>query len=586
MAQVFISYRRSTSAILAQLLRQEMKLRDIDAFVDVRDIESTGPFPEKLTQAIADANALVCLLAEGTLDSPWVQEEIRQAYEFGKVLIPVFQESYQAPPPPHPEHIKALLVNQGIQIFDSRGVFIEDSVNRLVTLLKPQRTESNRFSQPIKALHKTFEELTKDQFQIINTMRYQKRMRIAGCAGSGKTLIAAEKALRLDLAGFRTLILCHSAYLARYIQGLVTGTGVRVLDFTSWMQRILQTNTNERKNWNHFEEPTNEEISEAFDRLMESNERYDAIIVDEGQDFRNEWWIVIEAALANQEAGILYIFHDDNQALLPERSQYPFAQAPVILSKNCRNAGEVFELVRKFHPQLPETSLSLKRQGIVKQTGFTTGSEIPTVQAAVIDALNILSPDQLIVLTTEPEPIHESVLEGLTVTLRPKWRWQEAIYRYFSDLELSDEPAPTPNDIRLVRNAARKTALAEPPYPTTELRQVKWVVGPDRIILSHSQGEHIKRSHRFFQSDDWAKGIPRPKSVRITSEEGADPESTIRLFTVSSYKGLEADGAILFLPASRVDRLEANIYVGLSRARFLLHLLVDNVILPRIRQMQ
>jgi hypothetical protein len=277
MAQVFISYRRNTSAILAQLLRQELKAYNIDAFVDVRDIESSGSFPDKLTRAIESATTVICLLADGTLESEWVQEEIRQAYEFGKTLIPVFQESYQTPPPPYPEYIAFLLHSQGVRVFDAQGVFIEEAVQKMINLMKPQADESSHFSEPIKAqmnvLSKTFDELTKDQFRIINTMRYQKRMMIAGCAGSGKTLIAAEKAVRLDNGGMRTLVLCHSAFLAKYIQGLVAGTGVYVTDFTSWIRRILNLEDNRSEDWTHYEEPTTEELSEAFDRLVDSNER-------------------------------------------------------------------------------------------------------------------------------------------------------------------------------------------------------------------------------------------------------------------------------------------------------------------------
>ena len=587
MAQVFISYRRKTSAILAQFLRQELKLYNIDAFVDVRDIESSGPFPDKLASAIQGATTLICLLAEGTLDSEWVQEEIRQAYDLGKTLIPVFQESYQVPATSQPQYVAALLRNQGVRLLDLQGIFVKEAVQQLATLIKPTKSESSFFSEPITAqlqsLNKTFEELTQDQFRVINTMRYQKRLLIAGCAGSGKTLIAAEKAIRLDNSGLRTLVLCHSAFLTKYIQGLVAGTGVDVIDFTAWIRRILIIKDNASERWTHYEEPTADELANAFDRLVDSRERYDAIIVDEGQDFRSDWWIIIESALVNQETGVLYIFYDDNQTLLPERAQYPINQPPVTLSKNCRNAGEIFELVKKFHPQSPETSIPLKKQGIVRQWSFTTGTEQASVRAAVEVALSRVSSEQLIVLTTEPEPVSQSSLEGLTVILRPLWKWQEAVQRFMSELELSDEPYPTAADIEVVREMARKTT--PPDVSESQLKTVRWMDSNDQIVLSHPFGSHFKRARLFFQSADWAAGIPRPKTVKITFHTDGDP-SEIQLFTVSSYKGLEADGVVLFVPALQVDQLESNIYVGLSRARFLLHLVIDITMLRRIRQIQ
>jgi hypothetical protein len=77
--------------------------------------------------------------------------------------------------------------------------------------------------------------------------------------------------------------------------------------------------------------------------------RYRAIIADEGQDFREEWWIPVQAALVNEQFGIMYVFHDDNKALLPFRSKHPVEQAPFSWSRNCRNVGAVFDLVRRFH---------------------------------------------------------------------------------------------------------------------------------------------------------------------------------------------------------------------------------------------
>ena len=45
-----------------------------------------------------------------------------------------------------------------------------------------------------------------------------RRVRISGCAGSGETLVAAEKALRLARAGVTTLFLCHNPLLAEHVR--------------------------------------------------------------------------------------------------------------------------------------------------------------------------------------------------------------------------------------------------------------------------------------------------------------------------------------------------------------------------------
>ncbi len=136
MPKVFISYRRNVSAMLAQLIMRELERQGVEVFLDTRAIDGAGPFPRKIRRAIREADVLVCLLAATTLDSEWVQEEVRYAHAQGKTLIPVFQESYRPPPPPHPEHIAALLSNQGVPVLDQRNIYIDDALRDLLALVR------------------------------------------------------------------------------------------------------------------------------------------------------------------------------------------------------------------------------------------------------------------------------------------------------------------------------------------------------------------------------------------------------------------------------------------------------------------
>ncbi len=89
----------------------------------------------------------------------------------------------------------------------------------------------------------------------------------------------------------------------------------------------------------------------------------------------------------------------------------------------------------------------------------------------------------------------------------------------------------------------------------------------------------------FFQSESWADTLPIPQKVLIGSNrDSIDPyilgtEYTTRdieipLYTVESFKGLEADNVILFVLSPK-DNFKANLYVGLSRAKFYLHLVIN-----------
>ena len=56
--------------------------------------------------------------------------------------------------------------------------------------------------------------LTEEQYRVLDLLARQTRVAIAGCAGSGKTFLAAEKARRLAKQGFRVLVVCFNVMLA------------------------------------------------------------------------------------------------------------------------------------------------------------------------------------------------------------------------------------------------------------------------------------------------------------------------------------------------------------------------------------
>ena len=94
-----------------------------------------------------------------------------------------------------------------------------------------------------------------------------------------------------------------------------------------------------------------EELMDAAEQL---GPQFDAIIVDEGQDFKETYWIALGALL--EPDGIFYVFYDDNQNL------YSGADAlkgiidddPFILPENCRNTKAIHNFVVAFHNQPDE----------------------------------------------------------------------------------------------------------------------------------------------------------------------------------------------------------------------------------------
>jgi len=194
--------------------------------------------------------------------------------------------------------------------------------------------------------------LTEEQFAVLDLLGRQRRALITGCAGSGKTMLAVEKARRLNREGYRVLLTCYNDNLAAWMAREFRGSSVVAMNFhklCSDFARKAGIDVTRRSS-----EPDgdfyNRRLPEAlFDAAARLPDRFDAIIVDEGQDFDTSWWLPLQALLDDPEDGILYIFYDDNQALYDRELAFPIQTPPFPLTRNCRNTRKIHEAVMLFH---------------------------------------------------------------------------------------------------------------------------------------------------------------------------------------------------------------------------------------------
>ena len=93
-----------------------------------------------------------------------------------------------------------------------------------------------------------------------------------------------------------------------------------------------------------------------LDALEATNQRFDAIIIDEGQDFEAHWWLSIQELLKDPTNGPLYIFYDDNQHIYSTRMEFPFEEELMLLCENCRNTQRIHSEVMKFYRGQSDTS--------------------------------------------------------------------------------------------------------------------------------------------------------------------------------------------------------------------------------------
>ena len=199
--------------------------------------------------------------------------------------------------------------------------------------------------------------LTQQQFHILRGIEQNPRVAISGGAGTGKTVLAAEEARRCADRGMRTLFTCFNRGLAYDIDyRLKDVPQVSVSTFTGLcyeLRRRAQLPWPEREKFaskkERDEEILPELLMQAFERLPKST--YDAIIVDEGQDFKPLWWTAIDTGLDPNGGQIMRIFYDSNQQVYAKGDHIPKDGnwIPYRLTQNLRNTQRIHELVRQYY---------------------------------------------------------------------------------------------------------------------------------------------------------------------------------------------------------------------------------------------
>lgn len=194
--------------------------------------------------------------------------------------------------------------------------------------------------------------LTHQQFHILRAIEAVPRVAISGGAGTGKTVLAMEEAGRRAESGARTLFVCYNRALAaetrRRLKG---GPPVTVTTFhelcADMTRRAGIPQPQGVPEAQLFEELWPELLMRAFERL--ADERYDAIIVDEGQDFLPLWWTAVESGLSPD--GVFRIFYDNNQRVYASAIRLPedVDLVPIRLTLNLRNTRRIHELVRQHY---------------------------------------------------------------------------------------------------------------------------------------------------------------------------------------------------------------------------------------------
>lgn len=205
-------------------------------------------------------------------------------------------------------------------------------------------------------------ELTEQQFRALALLGDRRRAAIAGCAGSGKTMLAARKAQQFSELGMSVLLVCFNTALSKDLRQRLPQE-IEVYTFHDLCRQAARQAGYALKHVQDETELFDVILPEALLEAAETIGRvYDAVIVDEGQDFQENYWIALESLL--KEDGYLYVFFDNNQNLFGSQGNFGglITEPPFQLYQNCRNTKSIHELVARFHNN-PSSLLCLSPAG-------------------------------------------------------------------------------------------------------------------------------------------------------------------------------------------------------------------------------
>jgi thymidylate kinase len=241
----------------------------------------------------------------------------------------------------------------------------------VLEILSPEFEYTQKFLERVLDDSHQFLTLTDQQSAILEALQNIPKLLFEGGAGTGKTVLAIKKARMVAAEGGQVLFLCFNEMLAKRIRKEIgrNNDSITVGAFFEYCVKLMKI---QEQYAQHSSDPLtySKVLPQVLGQYLDThNLRYDAIIVDEGQDFSPKMWEVITRMLAPN--GIFYVFYDPDQNIFQDRLTLPdFGIPPIALTKNCRNTKRIFEALEPYRT-VKMTLLDHTPEGceVVERTG-------------------------------------------------------------------------------------------------------------------------------------------------------------------------------------------------------------------------
>ncbi len=229
------------------------------------------------------------------------------------------------------------------QHWNRKASLTTKDVEKVVKTLRPDIEFSIDKRVHLEHAQRGMNELTERQLTVLAAVRRQQRLLVNGTAGTGKTVLAVDAAKFHAQSGMKTLLLCFNRPLGEKLrENLLSVPNLTVGSFHSFAKREVEMASLPYEDF--------DDIPYLLIEAASMNgTSFDAIVVDEAQDFKADWWEALLALSKDALASIVHVFRDINQDIY-EGESTPFLDtfSQVDLTLNCRNTLPIAQLVHEL----------------------------------------------------------------------------------------------------------------------------------------------------------------------------------------------------------------------------------------------
>jgi hypothetical protein len=219
--------------------------------------------------------------------------------------------------------------------------FSPDSQRKFISIINKRIALSVAAGALIQDKERELNEINRTQDIVIDLLSNYPRAFIVGGAGTGKTWIGIKKVMRCVYGGGKALYLCYNKLLAEFVKKILADAHADCYNIDALAYAILKDKA--------LSAPEHDGCKE-YSALIEdipSLPKYDLVVVDEGQDFTEDWAFMTN--LLVKDTGSLYVFYDENQNIFRRDfgEKFFINEPPFVLRYNIRNTANIYKYVQE-----------------------------------------------------------------------------------------------------------------------------------------------------------------------------------------------------------------------------------------------